>query len=611
MKIKKIISIALTVVITASVPFCGVNGAAATPPKTRVYKTSDFTSWAEFKNYCDENNLKISQYPKKQNPSVNGDGMLVIGGSNKQNMIIEFPNPANTSDAKYPSNGISGNMVVRQFVDLKRCPALFYSNTYYESCPELTWAKDHQGNPVTAYNLIKFTAKVDGNSGIKIGYYPDVFYYDHAKDTVFANGTVSVGYSEIWNDSSIDYSESTEYLGKGDYYLKNDSVILNFHLYYKDVYNTKTEKYETKLILDVKGSYDIYENQSVNSNPRKIETRTFETRNEITPYNRSYYENKTMGIGSYSNITNSRREEYFSDITVEYDLSAYYKPAAEKFDNTYLQRISVGTTVADLEKVRTDYIEAAEKLDSNIREYIAYDEVLSSVDKKIGNVITGNYNAKWSAVDKTDLTALNNQLNEFLTEYASYSNSVKQYIDKNTITERLEDAIAKLKSDYNGETAEVTVSDVTYNSVSVKALTGYEYTAVEKSVMDKITESTELTETEKHTAVRRAYNWRTDNMIKDLKPETEYYIFQRVAKTDSVNAGPVKSVTVKTLYRPGDLNHDGVFDSKDVSYLVNAIVGNEVLELEVSDFNGDNSVNIIDVLYLKKILLGYKGYTFK
>lgn len=609
MKTKKFVSIVLAVIMFATSSLIFANSEPTVPQKTQEYKTTGFSSWSAFKNNCDENFSKITVYPQGDNPIVDSNGRMVLGGSGKKNMIVEFPNYSQTASQKYPSIGIKGTTYLRE-ISNRQAPLFFYSYTAFESFPEVKWAEKYKGKRVNAYNAIKLLCKVSGSSGISIGYHPEVFYYCKDSNETFPSGTVSVGYKELWSDPYIYYKETDKYLGPGSYYLKQDSVVADFYLRYENVYNSKTGKYESKKFLDIEGTYDIYENQVVNSNPQKIETKEFSNSVEIATYNSKYNENKTMGLGCYSNSTGSGREEYFMDLTVEYDLSEYYKPYAEAFDNQYKQKVDQSQkTVAVLEGVREEYSAAAGNLDENVREFVATEEVNDYIDKAIGKCVTDNYTALYNESEKTK-PVLQNQLNQFLSEYETYSSNIKKYIDYYLIKERLEDTLYSLRDDFSGVVAEVEISDKTHSSITFKSQQGYEYTVVEKAKIDWVVNNTTMTESEKATAIRREYNWQDDTLVNNLKPETEYYCYWRVKATANVNESSVKVLEITTAPLPGDLNHDSVFDAKDVTYLCEAIVGNQEMEIELSDINKDEKINVGDVIYLKKILLGYQGFEF-
>lgn len=615
MKMRKIIAVILAVaVIACCVPFA-VFGDPTQPPQTQVYETSGFTSWSAFKKNCDDIFAKISNYPKGNNPIIDANGRMVLGGSGKRNMIVEFPNYFADAEKKYPANRIQGSLVIRDFVNLYRCPMLMYSYCDYDkNCPGLNanWTGgDRSTHAVRAYNAIKFVCKVNENTGINIGYYPETFFYDISTNEVFSNGTVSGGYVQLWSDGEItNKEEKNSYLGPGDYYVKKDSTELDFDLQYVEEYSESNKKYVTKLYLEVNGKYDIYENETVGNNPHKIETKQFQNRVEVKYYKSYYNTNKTMAIASYSNSAGSYQEEYFKDITVYYDLSEYYRPTAELVDNEYKSQVDKSDkSIESLEKIRKEYLEKIDSLDENIVKFIAKQEVLDYIDKAEGTTITKKYNDLYASCEKTK-TVLVDQLNQFLEEYNSYSGGVKQYIDYYTIKERLEDEIAKFKSNYEGLVEDVQIAQKMYNSITFVNKEGYEYALIEKSVIDAINENETLSDEQKSTAVRRTLDWQNNTNFDGLKTETDYYAYWRVAATENINESAAKVIVVKTNSLPGDLNHDSVFNTKDITYLCNAIVGNEVLESDFSDINRDGKVNVGDVIYLKKIYMNIPGYQF-
>ena len=61
------------------------------------------------------------------------------------------------------------------------------------------------------------------------------------------------------------------------------------------------------------------------------------------------------------------------------------------------------------------------------------------------------------------------------------------------------------------------------------------------------------------------------------------------------------TVTNNTLL--GDANYDGNIDVIDVVLIVNMILGNQELELEVSDLNNDQELNVVDIVILVNLIL--------
>ena len=53
----------------------------------------------------------------------------------------------------------------------------------------------------------------------------------------------------------------------------------------------------------------------------------------------------------------------------------------------------------------------------------------------------------------------------------------------------------------------------------------------------------------------------------------------------------------------GDANYDGNIDVIDVVLIVNMILGNQELELEVSDLNNDQELNVVDIVLLVNLIL--------
>lgn len=73
-------------------------------------------------------------------------------------------------------------------------------------------------------------------------------------------------------------------------------------------------------------------------------------------------------------------------------------------------------------------------------------------------------------------------------------------------------------------------------------------------------------------------------------------------KVNSAMANPTTGYFTSTQDRRGDINDDGEVDAKDVTQLINIILGKEP-RTEKSDVNGDGDVNALDVTDLVNIIL--------
>ena len=62
-------------------------------------------------------------------------------------------------------------------------------------------------------------------------------------------------------------------------------------------------------------------------------------------------------------------------------------------------------------------------------------------------------------------------------------------------------------------------------------------------------------------------------------------------------------ISLSVTYSQCDANYDGNIDVIDVVLIVNMILGNQELELEVSDLNNDQELNVVDIVILVNLIL--------
>ena len=603
---KKPISLLLSVAMLFTVFCVSADEELVEPKKVQTYKATNVTSYAQFSNNCKTNETPINLY-KISSTAVDpgfSDGAIVFGGSSRKAAIMEFPNFNNKeNELTYPTNYIKGSVRIGGSTYYDGAYISYSSKSHVFS--GLKYSTSHNGNDGIAYNGIKLLYSVN-SKGFKVGFYPENYYYDKTMSTSFENGNVSVHYTNLHTDSDIVYGSSTANLEAGELFVDQNSVWLNFHMYYKDVYNSKTQKYESKLYFAVKGTYDVYTYQTTGANKVFVETRTFEKEVEISPYNNYYHVDKNLAIGCFS-IYNASKEIYFKDIEVGYDLSAYYEPAANTYDKKYSAKLTeCEKTVAALEALRAEYKAGILQLDENIQPFVQEAKFDDEIDKAIAGVVNDKYAALYNDSDKSR-ESLKTILSQFLTEYNNYTDDIKAYINYYEIKEQLEDGISATKTDCTLPVITPEYSAVSYNTVTVNVETGYEYAVVRKDQYDYSENYKD--EQEKSTYLRRLYNWQTEAVFEGLKSETDYYVVARVKETEEVKAGTVcEPVNIQTLARPGDVNHDCELDATDVSVLIANIVDNSVTETDFCDFNKDNTVDVADVIFLKRVILGYDGY---
>ena len=146
--------------------------------------------------------------------------------------------------------------------------------------------------------------------------------------------------------------------------------------------------------------------------------------------------------------------------------------------------------------------------------------------------------------------------------------------------------VATLKNTVNAPSAP-TVLSKTANSVTLKDISGYEYSADGKV-------------------------WQKSNVFTGLTEDTEYTFYQRIAETDttyvSESSAPLKVKTDKS-YTPGDLDGDEGITDSDVLYLLKHTFRPEKYPVnQPCDYNGDGEITDADAVYLLKHIFRPEKY---
>lgn len=121
----------------------------------------------------------------------------------------------------------------------------------------------------------------------------------------------------------------------------------------------------------------------------------------------------------------------------------------------------------------------------------------------------------------------------------------------------------------------------TYNSISLKSVQGYEYSI-------------------------DGFNWQASPIFVGLLPATKYFMYQREAETSTCFAGAASAaLIVRTPEKAGDINGDGVIDIRDLISLKKFFVNpsNNIVSSECLDVSGDGRINSADLAALRKKLL--------
>lgn len=146
--------------------------------------------------------------------------------------------------------------------------------------------------------------------------------------------------------------------------------------------------------------------------------------------------------------------------------------------------------------------------------------------------------------------------------------------------------VTTLKNTVNAPSAP-TVLSKTANSVTLKDISGYEYSADGKV-------------------------WQKSNVFTGLTEDTEYTFYQRIAETDttyvSESSAPLKVKTDKS-YTPGDLDGDEGITDSDVLYLLKHTFRPEKYPVnQPCDYNGDGEITDADAVYLLKHIFRPEKY---
>jgi hypothetical protein len=132
-----------------------------------------------------------------------------------------------------------------------------------------------------------------------------------------------------------------------------------------------------------------------------------------------------------------------------------------------------------------------------------------------------------------------------------------------------------------------TVAAVSFNSVTLNAVAGLEYSI-------------------------DGENWQTSEIFAELTAETQYTFYCRVAASDIANVSEKSEALVVTTeaapdFIPGDVDGNGIVDVGDLAILKKAVAGliglddPSVVNPDV-DNNGDSMPDVVDLALLKKII---------
>lgn len=136
-----------------------------------------------------------------------------------------------------------------------------------------------------------------------------------------------------------------------------------------------------------------------------------------------------------------------------------------------------------------------------------------------------------------------------------------------------------------------TTATVSYNSVTLTGIEGYEYS------LD-------------------GEKWQTSNLFSGLEAKTEYTFYQRVAETNGGTAGTISealtlTTTEKPAFTPGNVDGDekNEVNLNDVVTLAQYVAGwQDVDYVEAAlDINGDGDVDLNDVVQLAQHVAGWDG----
>ncbi len=89
-----------------------------------------------------------------------------------------------------------------------------------------------------------------------------------------------------------------------------------------------------------------------------------------------------------------------------------------------------------------------------------------------------------------------------------------------------------------------------------------------------------------------------------LLHNNEYVFYQRTKATENYPSGNIVCRTITVKYLPGDFNGNNLYQSDDLVMLRRVLLGALIADKELSDVNKDSSVNILDLVRLKKTIIG-------
>lgn len=169
------------------------------------------------------------------------------------------------------------------------------------------------------------------------------------------------------------------------------------------------------------------------------------------------------------------------------------------------------------------------------------------------------------------------------TFYQRYKETSTTYVGKSS-----EPLVAKTDKGTQYAPYAPTLESKTHNTVTLMAISGYEYS-------------------------KDGVNWQSSNVFSDLNPETNYMFYQRRAETETHYASGLSSyIIVKTneqpTYTPGDVNDSGAVTLDDVVSLAQIVAGwQNVTHNEAAlDVNGDGGVTLDDVVLLAQFMAGWE-----
>lgn len=96
-------------------------------------------------------------------------------------------------------------------------------------------------------------------------------------------------------------------------------------------------------------------------------------------------------------------------------------------------------------------------------------------------------------------------------------------------------------------------------------------------------------------------NFNNQTVFTGLAHNTQYTFYHRIAPTENYAAGTIMSKTITIKFLPGDYNGDNVHQSTDLAILRKVLLGTDTADAEISDVNTDKTVDIRDLVGLKKL----------